>query len=120
MLTSVVPRAFFKGFFCNRSLPMHSAKSATESSGHGDVILSDDEETGSGDGGILPRASGEGFFGNVFIRCEKSPFEYVQRLHICLKWPFCPFPEIDDPFSPSVGITFIPTRLPSFCREKER
>ena len=46
---------------------MRRANSATESSGHGDVILSDDEETGSGDGGILPRASGEGFFGNIFI-----------------------------------------------------
>ena len=40
-----------------------SAKYATESSGNGEAILSDDEETGSGDGGILPRASGEGFFG---------------------------------------------------------
>ena len=40
-----------------------SDKYATESSGNGEAILSDDEETGSGDGGILPRASGEGFFG---------------------------------------------------------
>ena len=50
-------------FWLKIRILIRSAKYAAESSGSGETILSDDEETGSGDGGILPRASGEGFFG---------------------------------------------------------
>ena len=98
-----------------------SAKHGTESSGNGEAILSDDEETGSGDGGILPRASGEGFYGAFFIistlwACDGLNVGTQHPFINLSKWLF-PFPEIVDPFfrSPAGRLS---SRLCSFCREK--
>ena len=99
-----------------------SAKHGTESSGNGEAILSDDEETGSGDGGILPRASGEGFYGAFFIistlwACDGLNVGTQHPFINLSKWLF-PFQEIVDPFfrSPAGRLS---SRLCSFCREKD-